>query len=166
MAEELDKETESQLGKMALKIASGKNRGKLLALIAEEDPTIPIPEVTMQKEIEAATKPLQEQIAKMQEDSARNAQLADIENKRAPLRKRGLDNEAIKKVETFMLEKKIFDHEVGYENWERSQRVAAPTSASRSSVEMPTTKELFENPQKWARTEAHKVADELAAARA
>jgi hypothetical protein len=159
-----DPNGDKALADIARKLLMGKSRDATLELIATEFPDNPIPEVKMKKELAAVTAPLQKKIDELEKAAAANSRNAAWEAKRKPLRDKGLGDAEIEKVEKFMTEKQIFNHEIGYDVYQRNQQIAAPTT-SHTAVEMPTTVELLKDPRKWANDEAHKAVDELIAAR-
>lgn len=104
------------------KIGKGKNRSKLLALVKEDFPDIPIPEVDAAKPLHDGLAAIQKQfddfkaeVAKEREDraeeDAKRSANRSIADSRRKLREAGWDDEGIEKIEAYMQEKNNPDYE-------------------------------------------------------
>ena len=164
MLDKDDLDENAQLAAIHQKLLNGPGRKAYLKMVAEADPAIAIPEVEMDKELQAVTKPLHDKIAELEKANTQNAAMLNMEKRRAPLKAKGLNDEEIGKVEKFMTEKQIFNHEIAYDVYQRNSKIAEPTT-SFTAVEMPKTEGLLKDPINWARQEAFKAVNEINAAR-
>lgn len=157
-------DTTIELGKLAQRLSVGKNRDKFLELVAEEDPTIPIPEMAAKRYVADATKPILEENAKLRTELDGLKAINDVQARRIEFKKKhNVSDELFDKVEKVMVEKGIAKHESALEFIKLNQQVATPTpDTPRSPVRMPEmSKEFIADPINGARSMAHTVLDEI-----
>jgi len=137
-----------------------KYRDRILELIRDANPNLPIPELDVKRAIgervDAATKSSEERAAKSEE------RLAALE--RSITRDRwaadqGLSEEEMTELEAFAKEKKIGDPEAALDYY----RLGRPRSTGSSRVEITagSRKELQKDPKAWALREGERVLAEL-----
>lgn len=154
-----------ELGKLAQKMLHGKNRTAFQRLAIEEEPDLQIPEIHAEKTIAAATKPLIEQNQKLQERLDKRDALEALEARREPAYARGYTGEKLKKLEQFMIDKKIGDYALAIDNFERAE--APEPQYHGGQYEPPTlpvkdkNDPLFKDPRRAASVTAHQLVDQL-----
>lgn len=162
---ERDAETEVdvELMKLARKVFfDPKTRMRAMKLVKEVEPELHVADLAAEEAVEAATKPLRDEIVKLQERDRERDALLNIEARRKPLRDKGLGDTDIAKIEKLMTEKKILDHEAAYEFMSLNEKVAAPTPLSVVPVKVQDLgKDFYKNPTQAARTEAARVLDDI-----
>lgn len=166
---DVDKEVDgtTELGKLMSKlILDPKTRKDTMRLVKKIEPERSLPEVDAEDAVAAAVAPLQKKIEEMNTERDRERQLSSWEAKREPLRKKGLGDDDIKKVEQFMVDKQIGNHELAYQLMQQNEKPASP----RSAFNMPTLPgsgkkddPLYTNPRQHMRTTLHSMIDDLKA---
>lgn len=157
-----------QLGKLMKKALGNKETRKAALQVARSaDPTLTIPELEAEAAITAATAPLHEEIKNLKAEQTKKDQLADLAARRKPLVDKGMSADEIKKVEQFMVDKGIADHEIAYRVMTENDRVAAPRSGRFTPPSLPESedKALYKDPRGHARKVGHQMVDDFARSR-
>lgn len=136
-----------------------KYRKKILGLIREHDPNLPIPELDVAQEVlqevEAARKGSDERAQKAEE---RLAALERMISRDRWAESNGLSEEEMAELETFAKEKKIGDADAALDYY----RLGRPrSSGARPEITAESRKELHQNPKAWALREGERVLAEL-----
>lgn len=133
--------------------------GAVKRAITKVDPTIKFADVEQDDrtaaQLAARDKKIDElQAAQMEADATRRREAAHVR-----ARERGLDPAEVEKTIT---EYKIADWDKAMDITDRLTHAAPATPESFDNVlQMPDMKGLWEDPDKWARAEAHKSVDEM-----
>lgn len=155
----------AELGRLALKMSTGKNRKEFLKLVATEDPAMPIPEIEADRAIEAATKPLQEKISKLEADRQKDESMKNLEARRSAVPH--IKGDELKKLEQFMVDKGIADYEIAEREMKRLDQVATPRPTGQfGRAQMPEADKdglLYKDPAKFRNNKLHSMIDELKA---
>jgi hypothetical protein len=155
----------AELGKLALKLSTGKNRDKFLTLVAEDNPEIPIPEVKARKQIEEATAPLVAQIDALKAERQSDAAAKRLEERRKPVAHLGADE--LKRLEQFMIDKGIADYEIANREMKRLDEIANPKTEATGRygrVTMPVADKdnmLYKDPAGFRSKTLHSMIDRL-----
>jgi hypothetical protein len=131
-----------------------KTKAQFLGLLKETRPSLSIPEIDGPAAIQQHLQPQLEQIEKARQEV--NAQAARLNIRE----KYGMSDEEISEVAQTMQRDKVGSFDTAVEL--TKYRSVTPRNGQNSGpVSLPDSKELFANPQQWARNEAHKVINEL-----
>jgi hypothetical protein len=165
MAKEEVEENVAELGRLALKLSTGKNRTKFLSLVSEDNPDLPIPEIQSRREIQEATAPLLQKISTLETKLGNDDAAKRLEERRKPVAH--LSADALKKLEQFMIDKGVSDYGIAQREMERLDQVAAPRDPGRfGRAEMPTADKeglLYKDPAKYRTNTLHSLIDDLKA---
>lgn len=160
--EELSEEQRASLGRAAHKLFHNNEvSARAKRLLMEADPSITFPEIVQEKVIGDQLAERDKKIDALEQRQIEQAATARREKSHADARARGLDPAA---VEDAIVKRRIGDWDTAMEFVEMSTRLAASTPASfdaRPSMELPNTKDLWENPAKFAREQAHAEIDNI-----
>jgi hypothetical protein len=160
--EEMSDEQRANLGRAAFKLFHNPEvSARAKRLLTEADPTIRFPEIDQEKIIGDQLSERDKRIAELEQRQIQQAAEARREKSHAEARARGLDPAA---VEDAIVKRKIGDWDTAMEFVEMSTRMAAATPASfdrPSSMDMPDNKDLWKDPTKWARGQAHDEIDRI-----
>lgn len=166
---DVDNETNgtTELGKLMSKlILDPKTRKDTMRLVKKIEPERALPEVDAEDAVAAAVAPIQKKLDDITKEREKEQALSNWEAKREPLRKKGLSEEEIGRVEKFMFDKQIGNHELAHQLMVQNEKVAAP----RNAFGMPTLPgsgkkddPLYQNPRQHARQTAHSIIDDLRA---
>jgi len=137
-------------------------RDRFLELIAEQEPNARIPEISTTKKVLEALKPHLEEIGKTKQDLMQErANLAAERMAEKAKKDLGLNDEEFEQVKTHAKEKQIGDLVAAAEHWHMTREVAEPRSMPDTTIQLPNTKELWDNPIQFARNEARKTLHEF-----
>ena len=159
---EVDEGT-AEVGKLAQKLLRGKHRGAFQKLIVADNPEVAIPEVEAERAIEAAVKPLKEELAKRDQKDAEKEAAANLAERRKTVPH--VTGDELKKLEQFMVENGISKHDVAYREMHRLDKVEAPrTAGSYGKANMPEDKDgLYKDPAGYRTTKLHSMIDNIRA---
>lgn len=154
-----DQEVLLEMGKLANKVLLGKNRQKLMELLQEDNPDVPLPEVQAHRQAQELIKPLQTENAELRKEVDSLKVINQVQATRKETKtKLKVDDAMMDRIEKTMIEKGIAKHETAYEYIQQADRIATPqpvpSAGGRSGgpVSMPTMSESFiKNPQQGAR---------------
>lgn len=141
-------------------------RNKVLGLIREANPGLPIPELDVQTAVEA-------RLHKVETDrTAREKELADrVLALEAGTRRsrwaaeRDLDDEDMAELEKFAKEKKIGDPDAALDYYQRTDLGRPRSTGGVVAMTAESRKELFRNPKEWAMREGQRVLQEVRSGR-
>lgn len=146
---------------MAVLAQDPKHRPKILGLIKEGAPDIPIPELDVARateaKVESEIKPLREENKRLTD---RLGAIEQSINKRTWQEEHGVDDEELVAVSAFAKEKKIGDPTVALDYWRQSELGRPRGSASSAHLNEESRKELYKNPKQWYEREANKILSE------
>src|SRR5882724_721019 len=141
--------------------ANPKARRKLLEIVKEAVPDLPIPQLDLERQfstqVEEVTKASQTEVAALKD------RLAKLEGRDARAQWRDaheLTEEELADVETFAKEKKIGDPEVALDYY-RQQELGKPRASTADTMTVDDRKELYKSPKAWYEKQAAKVLRDL-----
>lgn len=163
--EDLDEVKRRNLALAAHKLLGHKEVApQVKRLLMQVDPTMQFPEVVLADQIDAGMKKHSDRLQEVEAQLIRERAERNLEKRQQQAIERGLDPADVEKAVT---DKKIADWDTAMEYVEMSHRLAAPTPASYDEPPpfISTDKDFLKDPRKASLTEAHKVVDEIMAAR-
>ena len=162
-----DDTTRDQLAQLALSMSgNAKTRKQFLKLTKEVAPGTPIPEIDAESELEkrlAEEREAREKLEQRLNETELKAKLGSA--KRAAMETYGLDDEHMKSMEEMIGKGELpADYKWASQLYKQQLDQAAPTTYGSSvwgPAELPGNEGLMENPDKWAKTTAHQMIDDM-----
>ena len=128
-------------------------------LLMKADPSVKFPEIETQDQFQSELTKRDDKIKELSDKQMEVAAQHRREAMHEQARERGLKPED---VEDAIVKKGIANWDTAMEYVELSQRAAPSTPASfESNLETPGAKEMWKDPKKWAREQAHAAIDEI-----
>ena len=164
----LENYTESQIASLAA-LANDlqkdpATRKDFLRLTKKKYPTQPIPELDVDDQVVAATKPLQESVASLEKKFIESEAERNVLRKRQDLYDEGFSKEDVTAIEKVMMDEKIPSHETAAKYFKATRQTATPTPSTITPMTLPVDKKTIKDSggiKKWALGEAFKAADEI-----
>jgi hypothetical protein len=126
-------------------------------------PDANFPELKQQEMLEAATKPLQDKLEKMEREDLERRVAANRERNHKLCSDAGFKPDDVEKV---MADEHIADYGTAVRYLKGQNALAPATPASITPMRMPDNMgDIRKNPTAWARDQAHKAMDEIRAGR-
>jgi hypothetical protein len=165
--EGLDELTRDQLAQLALSMSgNAKTRKQFLKLTKEVAPGTPIPEIDNESELDSKLAAERERYDKLEQrmnDNELKAKLGSA--KKAAMETYGLDDEQMKSMEEMIGKGELpADYKWASQLYKQQLDQAAPTAYGSSGwgpAELPANEGLMENPDKWAKSTAHQMIDDM-----
>lgn len=161
-----DHDTQEGKAKLFDELMGDKSvRRQVLRALSPKHPDVVVPELEAEDMIVQVTKPLQETIAKLQDDlKSREFERGVLDQKRDIQSRYKLSDEQVTEVEKLMTDKKIGDYGTAVEHMRLSKQSATPTPTvfeSRTMTPPDKAGEFFKNPISTARKAAIEALNEL-----
>ncbi len=165
MADSLENMTEEQRQALAFrKLMNHPDVGlDAKRLYKKAVPDARFPELEMDERVTAATKPLTEKIAALEQ-----AQLEERvrQNREVNHRKVTEAGFSVEQVEKTMTDEKIVSYDTAIKYLQGQSALAPPTPQNLTPIRMPDNlKDIQKNPNAWARNEAYQAINEIKAGR-
>lgn len=142
-------------------------RENYLRLVKHKYPNQPIPEIDLQAQMRKFAEEPIKKLADMEKKLLEAEVKGRITEKRAELAEQGYSKQDIEAIEKLMTEKSIPSHATAAEHFKMARTLATPTPSSLSNTgvnTLPIDRKAVKEAggiRNWARSEAHKAAEDL-----